>query len=383
MIGVLALVASMFLFGAFGGRAENIKTSLVEQVQSESLELSEQQASGLKIELSVQREFQPLQSAVGLINFNENLLVQVFTQYSGKIIRANYNIGDEVKRGDVLFTLDSPDLLQAGSTLLSAAGVLQLQNRVLGRVRDLLKAGGSAQKDLDQAVSDQQTAEANYKAAKDAVRLFGKTDEDIDRLISERKMDSTLVVTSPISGRVVARTASPGLLVQSGTAPPPFIIADVSVMWMVANITESEVSAVKLGQTVEVTVPAYPGRRFVGRVSSVGLSIDSTTHRQTVRSDIGDPDHLLRAGMLADFAILVGQSTKSIAVRTSAVVREGDGSMTIWTTTDRKHFIKRQVEVGVQQQGWTQITQGLSEGESVVSEGAIFLSNKLLTSVNS
>ena len=136
-------------------------------------------------------------TAVGTIDFNEDLLVQVFSQYPGKIIKANFNIGDDVKAGDILFTIDSPDLLQAESALLAAAGVLELQKRTLARVTGLLKAGGSAQKDVDQSTSDQQTAEGNFKAARDAVRIFGKTDAEIDQIVEKRKVNSVLPVPEP------------------------------------------------------------------------------------------------------------------------------------------------------------------------------------------
>ena len=105
-----------------------------------------------------------------------------------------------VKKGDILFTVDSPDLLQAESTLLASSGVLELQTRTLARATQLLKAGGSAQKDVDQSTSDQQTAEGNFKAAKDAVRIFGKTDAEIEQILAQRKVDSTLFVPSPING---------------------------------------------------------------------------------------------------------------------------------------------------------------------------------------
>jgi cobalt-zinc-cadmium efflux system membrane fusion protein len=167
------------------------------------------------------RDFALFKTAVGTIDFNEDLLVQVFSQYPGKILRANFNIGDDVKVGDILFTIDSPDLLQSESTLLASAGVLELQKRVLARATMLLKAGGSAQKDVDQSTSDQQTAEGNFKAAKDSVRIFGKSDEEIEQILLARKVDSTLVVPSPISGRVVARNAAPGFLTQPGNAPAP------------------------------------------------------------------------------------------------------------------------------------------------------------------
>lgn len=344
----------------------------------QSVDLSEKQASALKIGPVASRDFTLYKTAVGTIDFNEDFLVQVFSQYPGKIIKANYNIGDDVKAGDILFTIDSPDLLQAESTLLAAAGVLELQKRTLARVTTLLKAGGSAQKDVDQSTSDEQTAEGNFKAARDAVRIFGKTDAEIDQVVSQRKVDSTLLVPSPITGRVVARSAAPGFLTQPGNAPAPYSVADLSTMWMLANVIEADAPAYKLGQEVEVRVPAYPDNVFKGHVTTVGQMIDPNSHRQLVRSEIEDPQHLLRSGMFASFVIRVGDPKSSLAVPANGVVREGDGTMTVWVTGDRRHFVKRTVNIGLQQDDWVQVLDGLQPGETVVTDGAVFLSNVLL-----
>jgi len=346
--------------------------------QEQAVDLTEKQAESIKTGPVETREFEVLKTAIGTIDFNENMLVQVFSQYPGKILKAFYNVGDDVKRGDVLFTIDSPDLLQAQSTLLASAGVLELQKRTLARVTGLLKAGGSAQKDVDQATSDQQTAEGNFKAAKNAVRIFGKSDAEIDQILRDRKVDSTLVVPSPIDGRVVTRNAAPGFLTQPGTAPAPFSIADISTMWMVANVIETDAPAYKVGQPVEVRVPAYPDKTFKGHVTTVGSTIDPNTRRQLVRSEVDDPEHLLRAGMYASFVIRVGEPMRSPAVPEDGVVREGDGTMTVWVTQDDRRFVKRTVRVGLRQNGWVQILDGLHQGETVVTEGAVFLSNKLL-----
>jgi len=346
----------------------------------DSLELNEKQAGMVKVGAVGTREFAQLKTAVGTIDFNENMLVQVFSQYAGKIQKAFFNIGDDVKQGDVLFTIDSPDLLQAESTLLAAAGVLELQKRTLARATGLLKAGGSAQKDVDQATSDEQTAEGNFKAAKDSVRIFGKSDTEIDQILTNRKVDSTLVVPSPIAGRIVARNAAPGFLTQPGTAPAPFTMGDLSTMWMIANVIETDAPAYKLGQHVEAKVPAYPDTLFKGRVTALGSSIDPSSRRQLVRSEIDDPQHLLRSGMYASFVTYVADPIRSAAVPADGVVREGDGTMTVWVTTDNHHFKKRTVAIGLRQDGWVQILDGLSAGETVVTEGAVFLSNQLLLS---
>jgi membrane fusion protein, heavy metal efflux system len=354
------------------------RSGSTEIAETPVVDLSEKQAGTLKIGPVESRDFALLKKAVGTIDFNENMLVQVFSQYPGKILKAFYNIGDEVKQGDVLFTIDSPDLLQAESNLLASAGVLELQKRTLARVTMLLKAGGSAQKDVDQSTSDQQTAEGNFKAARNAVRIFGKTDAEIDQIVAERRVDSTLLVPSPLSGKIVTRNAAPGFLTQPGNAPAPFSVADLSTMWMLANVIETDAPAYKLGQEVEVRVPAYPGTVFKGHVTAVGSMIDPNSHRQLVRSEIDDPQHLLRSGMYASFVIRVGDSVRSLAVPAEGVVREGDGTMTVWVTGDRRRFMKRTVKIGLQQDGWSQIVEGLRPGETVVTEGAVFLSNKLV-----
>jgi cobalt-zinc-cadmium efflux system membrane fusion protein len=210
------------------------------------------------------------------------------------------------------------------------------------------------------------------------VRIFGKTDEEIDQVVNMRKVDSTLLVPSPISGRIVTRSAAPGFLTQPGNAPAPYSVADLSTMWMIANVIETDAPAYKLGQDVEVRVPAYPDAIFKGRVTALGSMIDPNSHRQLVRSQIDDPQHLLRSGMFASFVIRVGDPMHSLAVPVNGVVREGDGTMTVWVTSDRRHFMKRTVKIGLQQDGWDQVLDGLEPGETVVTDGAVFLSNALL-----
>jgi cobalt-zinc-cadmium efflux system membrane fusion protein len=211
------------------------------------------------------------------------------------------------------------------------------------------------------------------------VRIFGKTDAEIDQIVSNRKVDSTLVVTSPISGRVVSRNAAPGFLTQPGAASPPFQIADVSTMWMIANVIETDAPVYKLGQEVEVKVPAYPDKVFRGHVTNLGSMIDPNSHRQLVRSEIEDPEHLLRSGMFASFKIRVGAPARSLAVPAGGIVREGDGTMTAWVTTDRRHFTRRTVKIGIRQDDWVQILDGIQPDDTIVTDGAVFLSNKLVT----
>ena len=345
----------------------------------DSIELSETQLKSVKVETVGERDFPIEKSAVGSIDFNEEMLTQVFTPYQGRIVGLFAKVGDEVKKDQILFTIDSPDLLQASSSLISAAGVLDLTTRSLDRLKMLYATRAVAQKDVEQAVSDQQTAQAAYRAARDAVRIFGKTDAEIERIVADRHVDPILVVPSPIAGRITARNAAPGLFVQPGNLPAPYTVADISTMWMLANVAESDSPAFSLGQTVRVSVMAFPDRVYQGRISTIGSTVDPTTHRVLVRSDIDDPRHELRSGMFANFVIRTGDPVHSAAIPLDGVVREGDGTMTVWVTADRRRFTRRTIRIGLQRDGFYQVLEGLKSGELVATEGALFLSNAVTT----
>jgi cobalt-zinc-cadmium efflux system membrane fusion protein len=346
---------------------------------AKSVTISETQLASVKVEPAGERLFPVEKDAVGSIDFNEEMSVQVFTNYQGRIIELFAKVGDEVTKGQRLFTIDSPDLIQAESTLISAAGVLNLTTRALNRARGLYESRAIAQKDLEQATAEQQTAEGALRAARDSVRLFGKSEAEIDRIIAERHLDPVLVIASPIAGRVTARNAAPGLFVQPGNPPAPYTVTDISTMWMIANVAETDIPALKVGQQVTVKIKAFPDRVFDGRISTISQMVDPNTHRALVRSEVADPGHELRSGMFATFVIRTGDPVRSVAVALNGVVREGDGTMTVWVTTDRRHFVRRTVKIGMQREGYHQVLEGLQAGELVATDGALFLSNALTT----
>jgi cobalt-zinc-cadmium efflux system membrane fusion protein len=303
-VGAVILAAAAYFTGLVGDHPKLAGEPASANVEykaglSDTVELSEKQATAIKVEPAGEHLFPIKKGAVGNVDYNEGMEVLVFTNYQGPIIELFANIGDDVKKGQALFTIDSPDLSQAESTLIAADGVLRLMAQVLNHQKALFAAKAAAQKDLEQAISDQQTAEGVLRAARNATQLFGKTEAEIDRIIVQRKVDSTLVVKSPITGRVTARTAAPGLFVQPGKLPAPYTVADLS---------------------------------------------------------------------------------KATAVPFAAVVWEGDGTMTVWVTTDRRQFVKRIVEIGLRQDGYDQILKGLNPGELIATKGAIFLSKMLAAS---
>jgi cobalt-zinc-cadmium efflux system membrane fusion protein len=345
---------------------------------SPSIDLSDSQLASVKVEPAGEREFPIEKESVGSIGFNEDMTLQVFTPYPGRIVGLFAKVGDDVRKGQTLFTIDSPDLLQAESTMIAAAGVLEFTTRNLARLRELYKTRAVSQKDMEQAVSDQQTAEGALRAARDSVRLFGKSEAEIDRIIAERKADPILVVPSPITGRITARNAAPGLYVQPGNPPAPYSVADIDTMWMLANVPETDSPAFRVGQEVKVKVSAFPDRVFEGKILTVTSMVDPNTRRVLLRSEIKDPQHELLSGMFANFVIRTGAPARSVAVPLAGVVREGDGTQTVWVTADRRRFTRRTVKIGLQHEGYRQILEGLQPGELVATEGAVFLGNMLV-----
>lgn len=379
---VAAIAAGVVYFRGDGATKEEPKLVVAASASasapsSDKVELNETQVKSLDIGTVGQRPFAQQRSAVGSIDFNENLSVQVFPPYQGKILKATADVGDHVRKGAVLYTIDSPDLVQADSTLIAAAGVARLTAAALARAQDLHASQGLAEKDLQQAVSDQQSAEAALKAAREAVRVFGKSEAEINTVVERRMVDPVLVVRSPIDGIVTARAAQPGLLVQPGAVPAPYSIADVSTVWMNANVTESDIPVFHVGQDVSVRVAALPQREFKGKITVVAVTVDPSTRTTVVRSEVRDPKRELRPGMFATFVISTGAPLASVAVPLDGVVREGDGTMSVWVTADKKHFSRKTVTIGLQQAGFDQITSGLNAGEQIVTKGAILLSNML------
>jgi membrane fusion protein, heavy metal efflux system len=253
-------------------------------------------------------------------------------------------VGESETVGSVSFDED-PAVIQAESGLISAAANLEMNRKELLRVQSLGEVNGIAAKELEAAVAARQTAAAALKSARDALRALGKTDAEVDRIVATGQFDAPAT--------------------------------DAHITWVVANVPETDSPRVRTGQRVAVRVPAYSDREYLGRVARVYATIDPNTHRLTLRARVADPKGDLRPGMLATVAIRTVEPVESLAVPTSAVVREADGSMITWVTTDQKHFTERSVKLGLQSEGRYQVLSGLKANELAVTEGGVFLSNLL------
>jgi membrane fusion protein, heavy metal efflux system len=248
--------------------------------------------------------------------------------------------------GSVSFDED-PAIVQAQSTLVSAAATFDSTGKELERVRALGETNGVPAKEIEQATADHQTAAAALKAARDNVRALGITDGEIDEMVS------------------------------AGNIPASHGQDSNSTKWVTASVIESDIPSIRLNLPVEVRVVAFQGKIFKGKVSRIYAAVDPNVHRMQMRCEVSDEENRLRSGMLANVTIQVKEPLEDTAIPIAGVVREDNGTMTAWVTTDRHRFTQRKLILGLQKDGRYEVLEGLRPGELVVTDGAIFLSNLL------
>jgi membrane fusion protein, heavy metal efflux system len=336
------------------------------------------QLRAMKLEPVETRPFRTVKAATGRIAFNEDTTTPVFTPFTGRVISLHARPGDEVRRGALLFEIDTPDLVQVESDLIAAGAAavkaknqMELATRVAARQKDLYDAEAASQKDLEQAQADLRNAQSDLRGAegtraavRDRLRIFGKGDEDIARVERTHRIDRVSQVSAPIGGTVTGRKVGPGQFVKPDNPDPLFTIADLSTMWLLANVYETDIPSIRVGQALEVRVLAYPNEIFRARVSYIAAAADPATHRVAVRAEVTNRGQKLKPEMLASFAIVTGEETRVPTVPATALVRDGEAA-SVWVAAGPNRFARRVVEVGAEQGGAVQILSGVKAGERV------------------
>jgi cobalt-zinc-cadmium efflux system membrane fusion protein len=337
------------------------------------------------------KSFAISKSAIGQIAFNEDASTAVLSPFSGRVTKLLKKIGDDVKRGDPLFEIDSPEVAQAQTDFIStlqalekAKSQLNLTKRTLDRQLSLMSDKATAMRDVDQARNDHAAAESDTATATGAVRaarnklrvIFGRDGQEIERIERERIVNPLITIDAPIDGTVVNRKIGPGQFVRADAGEPLYSISDLSVMWLKAYVPESDIAYIRNGQELQVKVSAFPDQVFTARITSVGASSDQQTRRIVVRSEIDNPGKVLKADMFATFRIATGEPTTGPMVPVTSVIRDGDAA-SVWVECEPRVFERRKVLLGGETNGLVQITSGLNPGERVVGRGAIFVDNEV------
>ena len=294
--------------------------------------------------------------------------------------------GDTVERGQPLFVIEATDTVQAQNDFLAAhrrheQGEIRAQSREIieKRNRDLyagkavpLKDYQAAQAGLVAAQNDMRSAETALEAARNRLRILGQTDDEIDAFEKTGKISPDTPIYAPIGGTVVQRKIGPGQYVTNGSSDPVFIIGDLSTVWLIAYVRETEAPQVKVGQTVNFTVLAYPDRVFEAKIDYVAATLDPSTRRLLVRATIDNQEGLLKPEMFANVTIFTDEGDSSPAVPRDAVIYEGD-SARVWVVREDKTIELRQIKTGMTAGKMVQVAEGLSPGEMVVTKGSLFI----------
>ncbi len=352
---------------------------------------TKEQWAGFKIEPVGLLSFRPEQVTEGNIAVDDNLTTPVFSHYSGRVIKVIAMLGDVVEPGAPLFVIHASEFVQAQNDLITALANLQTARSQLSmaqttekRAHELYLAQGGALKDWQQAQTDLITAQNTVRAdeialhaVRSRLRILGKTDQEIASLEAEptQKLNPVATVTAPIAGTVTQRQIGVGQYINSeanGATNPVFTISDLSTVWLIANVREADAPLMHVGEPVEVHVLAFPGRVFKARISWVAPSIDSNTHRLSVRADVENPRGELKPGMFANFSIITGEAATAPAVPQRAIVYEGDTAR-VWVAEDDGTIAARSIRTGRIADGMVEILAGLSPGEKVVTSGALFI----------
>lgn len=332
---------------------------------------SPQQLKTLTIEPVQTHAFATEELTEGKIGVDADRATPVVSPYSGRVLRVIAGLGDSVKAGAPLATLEASEFVQAQNDLQLAAAQVKLARINETRKHASYDAKGGSLQDWQQAQTDLTAAETALNSVRNRLQILGRSPADIAALETSRSMNPIATLTAPIAGVVVDRQVGPGQYLQAGGAPV-FTIADPSRVWLLANVRETDAGLVKLGQSVEVRVLAYPNRVFRARVTFVSAVVDPVTHRLPVRAEIDNRDGALKPEMFANFRILTSDATESPAVPAAAVIFEGEAAH-VWVVAGDALLELRAIRAGRSNDGLVEVLDGLKPGERVVTKGGLFI----------
>jgi membrane fusion protein, heavy metal efflux system len=393
---VLVIGLAVIIGGAFGVRAvvdrfftRQPSAAVTAPAAPGTFRPTPAQLVGLKIEPVRTEIFRTEETTDGNIAIDDDHTTPVFSPYSGRVTRLIAKLGDHVEKGAPLMAIEASEFVQGQNDLIAALATLKTSHAQLNlaqtsekRQHDLYLAKGGALKDWQQSQVDLATAEGNLRTAEIALasvrnrlRILGKSDAEIDAIEaapSAQQLNPDAVIYAPIAGTVIQRQVGLGQYIQSGASNPVYSIGDLSTVWLIANVRESDAAAVHVGDPVEVNVLAYPGRVFRARIVFVASSVDAATHRLPVRAEVENPDGALKPEMFASFRIITGNDVTAPAVPQSAIVYEGDTAR-LWVVGQDSSIAAREIEVGHTQNGLVEVVHGLQPGEKVVVSGTLFI----------
>ncbi|MCK5057990.1 MAG: efflux RND transporter periplasmic adaptor subunit [Candidatus Aminicenantes bacterium] len=295
---------------------------------------------------------------------------------SARIVELHAAVGNWVEAGQPLVTLVCEEVGNAQSDFVKALTDCELAKLGSDREERLFKKDIGAKKEFLEAKANYEIARANLNAAEKKLYVLGFSKKQIEKISVTKNVNPNVTLSAPISGRVVRNNALLGAVIDS--AAEIMTIIDPTDLWIDAEIFEKDLSKVKLDQEVDITVPAYPGETFSGKIHYIGDIVNPETRTITVRTKVVNRDFRLKPGMFADIKLLINHKEDAVIVPKQAVLDDGELKILFVMDVDEPdHFVCRVVEVGVEYNGDIEILRGLAIGEQVVIEGNYQLKSRL------
>ena len=304
----------------------------------------------------------------GAVAYNAFNTTPVITQVGGPVSRILVVPGEHVKTGQPMLEVSSPDYSQLLNAYLKAADSFRLTQKNYSRAQELYQHHAIAERDLEQAESDRNQAQADLNAAEQGMKILGiKNPADLAKAPSSAQIP----VLAPISGEVVERLVAPGQVVQAGQTQS-FTISDLSAVWVLANVYQTDLAFVQSGEDVVVQTDAYPGS-FHGRISYVSPALDPNTRTLQARIVVDNPGEKLKRDMYCTVSVAASSFSNVIAVPDSSSLRDDNNQPFVYVANGATQFGRRDVELGASRNGQRQILKGISVGDRVIGDGSLFL----------
>lgn len=334
--------------------------------------LTPTQASRIRVAPVAMQAYRPVVQTTGTVAFNGDQSTQVLAPVSGPITRILVNPGTVVRRGDALATVTSPDFAAATAAYRKAQAAYLNAQRIADLDAQLFKNDAIARRELEQAQTDAAGAAADRDAAIEQMRALGVDESSIAALRENRAGAPTqAVIRAPISGTVVEKLVNAGQLIQAGSTPC-FTIADLSTVWVMANVFESDMSSVAAGQTATITTAALP-TPITGQVTYVGALVDPASKAAAVRILTPNPRGVLKRDMLVNVSIRASEGRNGLLIPVSAVLRDDQNLPFVYLAQPNGRYARRRITLGARIGDQYVVAAGLSAGEKLVVDGALFL----------
>ena len=376
-VGRLSIPLALIVLGACGGRSEAKAVSDSTSAKGAApgianTTLTPDQLEHLKIAPVAAVSFRPEVQTTGTVAFDGDISTQVLSPISGPVLRILVEPGAWVKKGAVLATVSSPDFASAVSDFRKAQATAVQTRRVAGLDSALFKNDGIARRDMEQAQTDALSAEADRDAALQALEALGVDSSTLSGLRENKAVAAVQgVIRAPIEGTVVEKLINPGQLLQAGTTPT-FTVADLSTVWVMASVFESDLASVVHGDKVDIVTGASP-KPLTGTVDYVQALVDPATKATQVRVVVPNTGHLLKRDMYVTVTIHSSKEKKGILLPVSAVLRDENNLPFVFVQSPAGGFERRQVTLGSRVNDQYEVSAGLKDGERVIQVGGLFL----------